>query len=629
MDSPEDNLEKIYRSFTGREPGQVASSFFSALSYGDTYIQGTAVQAIKSEWVMSSVGLILPKHVATPPSPIDQVVVYLTAKDILGTKLASSVVISQLSRIPLDAVISFAARVLSIFRAPSASRREVDERFAKEWFIGPTQTRVLNLLRDPSRGLVVPQAILALIKYAMLYSGDSLVPGVEIGNVVLAMVAITDYLNPEREVENSENVITKVPGALGRELISNQVFNADPVEMNLFARFIRTWLQLPQELVGMSEIVDLEKVYQDAVGVPLRDVMAVALVLWAATTAKEGAGPFEEYFAVLKWTPERIRAAVSVFCADVPTFRAEVLKELKSTDWEFSAFGRYPAVTLYNGHLAVIDPALLLKRVFGWLPIYDIKFPSTDGARDRKRAAQAEQCLRRLAEIYTSEVLDSLGASTTVARRVFHDRDLRGAFSSVGVRVADTVVDYGDAWIVIEVTTSQLRRESVAGISDADVVGDLDKLVGEVEQIDSTITSLRVGQEKLTGTPCSVSTRFFPLLVLTEGFPVNPISLTLLREKVEECGLLIGDDVMPLEVVDVVELEMVEGIQEGGGPSLLELLDRKRKANLWRSNLRGFIVDELKLAPRQPRRVLELWEATFKELLPIIDPDRDPDTGLD
>jgi hypothetical protein len=36
---------------------------------------------------------------------------------------------------------------------------------------------------------------------------------------------------------------------------------------------------------------------------------------------------------------------------------------------------------------------------------------------------------------------------------------------------------------VVEVTTSTLTRRSTAGVSDQDVLNDIDKLVGKVEQI--------------------------------------------------------------------------------------------------------------------------------------------------
>ncbi|WP_344420554.1 hypothetical protein [Pseudonocardia ailaonensis] len=70
-------------------------------------------------------------------------------------------------------------------------------------------------------------------------------------------------------------------------------------------------------------------------------------------------------------------------------------------------------------------------------------------------------------------------------------------------------------------------------------------------------------------------------------------------------GLLAGPDVAPLEVVDVVELEILEGT-EIAGLSLLDALEAKEKAALYRSNLRDFLIMEYELM--RPSRIgSTLW----------------------
>ena len=61
--------------------------------------------------------------------------------------------------------------------------------------------------------------------------------------------------------------------------------------------------------------------------------------------------------------------------------------------------------------------------------------------------------------------------------------------------------------------------------------GDFTKLLEKVHQLDATTTSLRVRESALTGQPAPAlrRRRYFPVLVLTEGFPVNSITLTMLR----------------------------------------------------------------------------------------------------
>jgi hypothetical protein len=53
------------------------------------------------------------------------------------------------------------------------------------------------------------------------------------------------------------------------------------------------------------------------------------------------------------------------------------------------------------------------------------------------------------------------------------------------------VIDYGDAWDVLELTTSHPRRETVFGLADEFIDADLQKMVAKAKQLDSTICAVR------------------------------------------------------------------------------------------------------------------------------------------
>lgn len=608
-------LPSLAGIFSGEEPADLPPRPLAVLSAGTMYFRGTAVQALGPQWKHGQNGLIIPAYLAVSPAPIDQMLVYLSTEEIYGVTPPADLIYDELIRIPAETVLVEAALVLAKLRHPGASRSDVDAEFARMWFPEPVRTRVLNTLRQPNRGLVVPQALLALIQYSMRFSGDVLIPGVRQGNLVLALMIVADQAGSELEVPSDE-ILTKVPGALGREVISNQIFNSGVDEVNYFARFYRIWLMLSKELAGAPEIEDLEAGYEELVGVPLRDVLSVGILLWSVTVnLRPVVDP--AYLDGIPWAKQRLEKVLSVFCIDIQEFRAEVREEFSTstTSWAFGAFSRFPVIRLWDGRLVVLDGPLLVRRIFGWLPIFDIKYyAASKGTASKKKAGRLEQSLRRLVEKYTAEVLDNLAKSTSGARRVYHDEQLKEAYEKHGVKIADAAIDCVDSWIVIEVTSSQLKRESVYGVSDQAIVDDLIKLVGEVEQIDSTIRSIRDNESRLTGVSSRPNKKFHPLLVTTEGFPVNPVSLTLIREHVNERGLLLDDDVEPLEVVDLVELEMVESLQENGGPQLVDLLAGKKNASLWRCSLRDYLLVEKKLRPGRSQRVEALWNTGSEEL---------------
>jgi hypothetical protein len=196
--------------------------------------------------------------------------------------------------------------------------------------------------------------------------------------------------------------------------------------------------------------------------------------------------------------------------------------------------------------------------------------------------------------------------------RLFEESELRAALSpQPGLKTSDVTVDDGRRWTVFEVTSSRLTRPSVASTSAERLDEDLAKLMAKVRQLDETITSLRVRETALTGQPISSPRRrYLPVLVLTEGFPVNPVTLTLLRQRAEEAGLLRGDDVSELEVVDGVELEMLEGAAFGEA-TVLDALEAKGRASLYRANMRDLLLREHHFQTRTPQRVSQLAQLAY------------------
>ncbi len=604
------NLDRL----TGREPNDITSAYLAEVKFGVPYFRGTAARAIAPQWLQRTSGLIVPGNMGGRPAPIDQMSVYFTAEEVFGVPISEDFVFLQLRHSTAEQVIYFAAQTLAEFRRPGRRRQEADRHFAERWFVGSARQRVLNMLRQDNRALVVPQSLLVLAQRSLRVSADCLLPGAEAANLIAAAIAIGDQLGADRnqEIENSSDVVDSVPGPLGRELVANQLFNADPEDVNLIARFHRTWLTLPGERADEPRVVNIAETYERSVGIPLSNVLSVGLGLWASTI-QGNPRVLPSYFDALDLPAGRVGDALDVISATIADLRQAVWEEFNTrpSDWSFSTFERFPIAQFYDGSLVVLDIHLLVRRLFSWVPFYDI----ANGAIGGSLVRRCEQALRYLSEIYVTEVVESIVGATSFGRRAYFDKELRHAYGAQGVKIADVAIDYGGAWVVVEITTTKLRRESVAGMSDEYLARDIDKLVEEVRQIDSTIRSLRRDRSRLTGrTERSQVHQFHPVVVVTEGFPVNPVTLTVLRNRVKTADLLTGSDVTPIEVIDVVELEMVEGLQEEGGPSLAELLDKKARADLALSSFRDFILVELGLAPRRPSRVDELFHE-FVELI--------------
>jgi hypothetical protein len=204
--------------------------------------------------------------------------------------------------------------------------------------------------------------------------------------------------------------------------------------------------------------------------------------------------------------------------------------------------------------------------------------------------------------------------------RFYGEDAIQRAFGTV-VQNADAAIEYADAWVVVEIGTHQLTRATVvAGSPDAlesDLKFGIDK---KAAQLDATIRELIGDESRLTGQSPQGRRRYVPVLVLVEGFPVDPMTTTAIRERLRAAGLFAEARIGPMHIVDQEELDMLEAIAEDGGPSLLQLLEDHERSSLADSGLKNWLILERGrgTGPRRPRRLeavrREAWQPALDRL---------------
>lgn len=580
------------------------SAYFAEPSQGTVYAEGTTVPLIGVPLTERPSGLLVPAAAVRVPAPIDLAQMFVTAEDVLGFTPPPGYVIEQLRRLPLADALTWCAQLLSWVECPDAGDKRTDAELARSLITGSASEKVQNLLQDRTRRLVIPQGVLVLAKLATLYCPKA-VDAAEPANMIAALLTVSSYLSgsagPDPETGNKG--LSGLPPGLAREIVANQYFNVNRDEKGLFARFVRRFLH--DDGVG-----GLREFYHDATGVLLDDIVVVALGLWSRAVKHEPrTGP--GWFDSLGWDTDRLDAALALIATPENDLRAQIVDDVENfgMDWHFYAFGRHPVVRLSDDSLVLMSPRLLLERVFGWLPIFDVE----DGFKKQgqsKKAARAMTRFRSATEKYALETLASIvGNNPTV--RLFDEDALKAAYGAPGVRIADVAIDYGDAMVVIEVNSGRLKTPTVAALSDDALREDVGKLViNKAEQVDSTIRQIRADEARLTGS--AAVRRFYPVVVVAEGFPTNPITTEMVADELGAAGYLRDADVAPLQVLDLEDLEIIEALQEHGGPSLRDLLDSKPNGGLARMDMKSFILAELRLRPEQAQRVQALWPEVFK-----------------
>ncbi len=207
-------------------------------------------------------------------------------------------------------------------------------------------------------------------------------------------------------------------------------------------------------------------------------------------------------------------------------------------------------------------------------------------------------------EHFALEVVESL----TGTNRVYRDEALRRAYGKKR-SVADAAVDYGDAWVVVEVSTKGFQLKTAAGVSEQALAQDLDNIVAKARQVHATVKNLRADQKALTGRHRAVRVRkFYPVVVVTSRFAGNPITFTMLRARLREASVLQAGDCAPLEVLDIEDLLATQGACESYGYSLLDLLAAKAEIEPPTVPMKDFLHHKLGHSAPYPAVVQRSWE---------------------
>jgi hypothetical protein len=531
--------------------------------------------------------------------------VYILSEDVFDRRLPLEFARSVLRATDRGTAVRFAAYWLNRLERIGADRTVVDREFARAQFKGVPLQRVENLLRA-DRVLLVPQVLLMLTKLALAVSPERLGRNDNAESLPAAMLALASALSASSTIDATE-------GAMEAEIVANHHFNAPTDLGSAMAKFQARWFDIPKNNLRR----DIEAEYRRVTGVELRVLAALCVFLWSYT--QKGASAFA-VDAVVEAFPEEdtIRRALALISVSAENARAAIIAqdaEAERIDWTFALFEARPVVD-FGTELMVVSPRLLIQRILGWLPVWDV----VDRLRDSGNVAGAssfKEAIERSSEIYARGVLDSMvPAAKHVAVRVYHEDAIMQALGGRKIKTADAVVDYGDRLVVAEISTRKLTRASVHGSRDA-LEHDIEALAQKARQIDSTIKRLRRRESVLTGR-AHTGVQYLPILVMTENLPVNPVinsrSGQLLRMRSE----LQGADTARLEIVDVETLDAIEALQQAGGLTLPDLIASKQGSEYVQLSLHDYLIHAIgKTAPR-PSRVQRLTDRLFENLGAVL-----------
>ncbi len=610
---PRDEYRALRDTFLSQQPPGTNDWLFVPRT-GTRYAPGTSVPLLGIPFRQTGTGLFIPEQAMRQPMPIDILATYVTGEELWGRPIPLEVVIAGLSSSNRTSVLVACANLLAVWEEkPLDIARDVP---IADLFRDPYRGRIIDAVRQ-GRALFSVQAILILAKLALRFCPTRApASGVTLRSVPLWLLSIQDALG-----RDDSEVTGTIEGVLGdpktiTALLRTQVFSTKVELATLLAVFQLRWRDLPRAEVQSRRYVDLEATFRRATGAKLDDLVSVGIALWAGSG--QGLGPVLAAPQLsLRLPQKRIAAALRLLAASPATLRQAIEADERTLDaaWSFDAIRRYPVVRL-RGRLLVLSRRLLLERVFGGIR-YDIESELRRLGRDRD-ATRAMAFWQSMCERDARLSLASVAPAEGPSKRLYVEAELKAAFGTAN-KTADVAIDYPGAWVVCEVTTAKLSRESVIGGSIDAFNRDLRRTIDvKARQLEATIAELMRDESRLTGYPPSPRSRFVPVLVMAEGFPVNPITSLAIEERLKKADILQGPKIAPLHVIDRDELSMVEGLAEHQGASFDDILARHERAAFRRMGLRDWLLVEEHVQVERPSRLHESYDRAWAPVMKAI-----------
>jgi hypothetical protein len=384
--------------------------------------------------------------------------------------------------------------------------------------------------------------------------------------------------------EDEEDHLGGLPAQVAVDLVTNHAFNSSDDLVALFDRTIRLWRDhgglagdrlggaTPEEI--LAEVTDLD----------LEDLLAMAFAVVSHHAGWSLGDPVLLNPALHPgMDPDRWTAFLDLVAATPEEF-GPLLADAE-TDWDYLAFQARPVLRV-DGGLLLLDATFLLQRVTNglyWL-VHDHLRAQDDSLRQAWTQVWGDMVEATAEEELESVAPPVLGGGTTF----YTEDDLAAAYGEGSSRV-DAVIDFGVSLGAFEIVSGQLTTGTRVRGEPKAFRADLEKIVyKKARQLGGSCANLVADDGALTGAPATFRP-VVPVLVAGGGFPVNPVTMNEIRGYVSAEGLFDHALIAELAVIDLGELEMLEGLAESGS-NPIDLIRQWRSSDLADISFRNWLL---------------------------------------
>lgn len=420
--------------------------------------------------------------------------------------------------------------------------------------------------------------------------------------------------------------------------VQNGAYNTKPSAMGEIARAQEIYVRLARdpELAKHDKYCPLDEWVLDDDAFTLEEQMTLGFALaamshawdndWqAGTQCYVSPAAVNDLFAKLDWD-DRQEDALALIAADRATLTAE-FHELGDSPqqivWETRPLVRHPFLRCENGGLILLSP----RAIQSWLT-EGVHYRLLDSAQQRSAGDKKRRVSRQytayagvLLERYVLDLLrSSFGERPIGGGHVYGEQPYGRKNDAM---TSDAAIDLGLDLILIEVSVSRLRADTMQIGSAKQVKEDLDRmLLAKAKQLDGCINALIKGTAEIpAGDPeidMSRVERIWPVIVTAGNLTQNGVLWETVQDGTK--GLLEQGRVQPLTIFDLEDLEQVAGFVEAGH-DLPRILAGKTQEGFRERELAVWL-DKDPNAPRdrpRPALVERVWNEVVEKAVGMID----------
>jgi hypothetical protein len=446
--------------------------------------------------------------------------------------------------------------------------------------------RLAQLPNSHDRVIFFPQQILFTLKFAALHSPDheDHRPDDDFREELVQILLMASEFLDDIAVPDTEPEARRV---LLSHTVRNFLLNATDQFRYMLPRAALLFSILPREpeLINDPDFIDIPSVFMEATGFALRDYIALGLALYpwfvdqselrgSFTPDRQSINP-TRFFANARIDAAVAQRLLQTLSHSHISLVAEVRERLaRHPEALRDAYDVLPFMTrpLYQVRDDVVVPfslGYLAAKFSGG--IYWTIFDHLQG-NERMRFSGF---FGRVFELYVRRAIQrAIPDTTALMRRVYLEFTYRVRGSER--KTSDILVLYGRSAIFIEATASRIKMEDTAITGDlASFEADTQKIIlAKARQLTDRIRDFRAGLYTIGGLTHADLPQIYPVIATFQSMPESFITWRYFNEQLRALNLLQDPGIEPLQLLDIEEVEILEGLLPQG-ISLLDILHRR------------------------------------------------------